>query len=451
MNQNPLQLVIFGISGDLARRKLIPAIFELMLEGFLPLDFQIIGVSRREISVHDVLASAQKFFAEAPTKDALARLEKSISIFQMDPAQNSEYLRLKSYLDRDQSTPLRRLFYLSVPAQTFPSIVAGLGESGLNSTPNSNSPLPHILVEKPFGYDLTSAHELINTAQTYFQESQIYRIDHYLAKETAQNLLVFRFDNPIFEPLWNDRFIESIHITAAEQIDIENRTDFYDQTGAMKDVIQSHLLQLLALVTMERPSEFNETEIHRSKIRLFDSICPADPATTLRAQYENYRSEVQNPESCTETFVRLHLRINNEKWRKTKISIETGKALDRYGTTIEINFRPTDDAKHPNSLVFRLQPSEGVVLKLQSKKPGLTNNTQQVEMGFNFKSAFPERLNEAYERVIADAVRGDQTLFASSQEVLSSWRILDPLVKTWSTESQDLVFYPKGANPDNIQ
>lgn len=452
--QQPLQIIIFGVTGDLARRKLLPALYHLIQSGNLPNSAKIIGITRHNTTEKDILEGMTRFISEPAEPRILHKLARMITIRRMDVTDTKDYKTLLSDLRDTAQSGSQRLYYLSIPAQAFPGIVSNLGITGHNKKFRAESCLPKLLVEKPFGHDTNSAKKLINLTKEHFDETQIFRIDHYIAKETAQNILTFRFENPLFESIWDSRHVASVKISAIETIGIEGRGAFYDQTGALRDIIQSHLLQVLALITMERPLNFRSTEIHRSKQRLLDSIMPIEAEEVLeravRGQYEGYQIEAENPESTTETFARLRLTINNEQWRKTPIVLEAGKGMLGKYTEALVTFRPTEDATGPNALIFRLQPNEGITIELQAKRPGTSNNTETVTMDFDYERAFSDRQAEAYERVIVDAIRGDQSLFASSREVMASWRIIQTILDNWSLASDDLVTYPLGTSPDNL-
>jgi glucose-6-phosphate 1-dehydrogenase len=316
------------------------------------------------------------------------------------------------------------------------------------------------MVEKPFGYDTASAQELIHRLKQSFEEDQIYRIDHYLAKETAQNILIFRFTNPIFGRLWDRHSISRLRLTAGETIGIEGRVAFYEHVGALRDFIQNHLIQLLAITTMEEPAAMSSHDIHAEKLRLLQSISPipADQVATraTRGQYRSYRAEVNNPDSKTETFARLELEIANDRWRGVPITLQTGKALDRKTTEIVVEFADNpSDPRHPdaapNLLIFRIQPDEGIVIDLLAKKPGFEHQTERVEMAFDYHHSFGAGTHpDAYERVLMDGIRGDQTLFASSAEVLAAWQVVENVVQEWSKSGEGLIVYEPGSTPNEI-
>lgn len=450
---NPLIIIIFGITGDLAQRKLLPALYNLKRKDRLPEQFRIVGISRQDVNVASIYNSLPEHMAGKEYDESIVRyLADNTEMVQLDMENTNDYVSLKARL-HDITSELGggvgRLYYLSIPAQAFKTVVSNLGETDHNLPFHEDAERPRILVEKPFGYDTASAQELIDVTTKSFGEEQTYRIDHYLAKETAQNILTFRFQNPLFQSVWNTRHIDSIDIVAHETIGIENRVAFYEQTGALRDILQSHLLQLLALITMEQPAQLDSVNIHKAKLRLLQSIATIEPEDVneraVRGQYESYRREVNNPESTTETFARLQLDIDNEQWCGVNISLETGKGLSEKLAEVRVHFRPTAEASGTNELIFRLQPREGITMLLQAKQPGLDNETRVVEMDFDY-GKYVGNAAEAYERVIIDAIRGDQSLFASSAEVLCSWRIIENVLAAWERNGDRLRIYPDGAS-----
>jgi len=450
----PLVLVIFGITGDLAQRKLLPALYHLQLAGDLPGKLKIVGISRRDVPVHDVYARLKEFSGESDFNTTVAaQLAEHTEMIQMDLVNKQAYADLLEQLKAIETRlgdDAVRLYYLSIPPQVFRPIIHLLGETGHNAPLPGFNDTPRLLVEKPFGYDEASARELIHIVDEHFGESQIYRIDHYVAKETVQNILTFRFNNPLFEAVWNREHINNIRVIAHEQIDIEGRAAFYEQTGALRDLIQSHLLQMLAITTMDKPAKFDSDAIHAEKLKLLQAITPIAPdrvaSQTLRGQYEGYRQEVGNPDSYTETFARIGLAIDNDRWRGVPITLETGKALAQKTTEISVCFDgPGQASSEDNQLVFRLQPREGITLFLQAKQPGIANVTDTAEMTFDYATSFSVRPAEAYERVIVDAIRGDQTLFASADEVMASWHVIEHVIKEWAKGPDGLRSYQAGS------
>lgn len=451
--ERPLVLVIFGITGDLAQRKLLPALYQLLKAGDLPLQLHIVGISRRDVSKDEVFAQQATFVGEADYDTNLEQhLKDCTEMIQMDLVNVDEYHQLLERLqvvEQGYEAGASRLYYLSIPSQAFTPIIRLLGQTGHNA-PLADGDAPRLLIEKPFGYDLTSAKELVEVLGENFGEEQVYRIDHYVAKETVQNILTFRFHNPLFDSSWNSRYISSIHVVAREQLDIEGRTSFYEQTGALRDLIQNHLLQLLAITTMERPHHLDSQDIHQNKLKLLEDIRPIPPdqisRKAVRGQYEGYRDEVGKPDSNIETFARLDLGIDNDQWRGVSVVLETGKALEAKETSITICFRRPDEyTDDQNELVFRIQPSEGITLHIQTKQPGIRSITSTALMDFDYAKSFNQRPAEAYERVIVDAIRGDQTLFATSAEVIRSWEIIEDVLEQWSRNGDGLRFYAKGS------
>lgn len=453
--KQPLVLVIFGITGDLAQRKLLPALYQLAKAQELPEQLHIVGISRRDVSKDDVFARLSTSVGDGDYDPLIEQhLKDHTEMRQMDLVDKAAYEALLTRLgeiEADMEPGGSRLYYLSIPSQAFTPIIRLLGETGHNAPLSGGQDAPRLLIEKPFGYDLASARELIAVLGEHFGEGQVYRIDHYVAKETVQNILTFRFKNPLFASIWNNCHIDHIEVVAHEKIDIEGRADFYEQTGALRDFVQNHLLQLLAITTMARPERLASDEIHAEKLKLLEAIKPIAPnevsEMAVRGQYEGYRDEVGNPDSLTETFARLRLWIDNEQWTGVPVTLETGKALNEKRTEISVCFRqPDDDLEAQNKLVFRVQPKEGITLHLQIKQPGIKDITDAADMEFDYARSFNQRPAEAYERVIVDAIRGDQTLFASSAEVVRSWQIIENVLDQWSRSSDGLLTYPKGSD-----
>lgn len=452
---DPAIIVIFGITGDLAQRKLLPALYHLIKDNLLHEHSQIIGVTRRDISARDLLDNTKLCVLEAdkacdPT--SLKRMAEKLSMYKMDLANGEDYDRLREHLNNLETKHgmcMNRLYYLSIPPQVYEPIVNHLGEHELNASCQHGNAATRLLIEKPFGYDLPSAHQLIDALGQHFHEQQIFRIDHYLAKETVQNILTFRFHNPIFEPLWSQEYIERIDIVASETIGIEQRAAFYEQVGALRDFIQSHLLQLLAIVTMEQPQRMDSSSIHAAKLKLLESIepIPADHIAerAIRGQYDGYCEEVHNASSTTETYAAVRLHIANSRWQGMPITIRTGKALDIKTTEVRLTFRH-GTSQHTNTLTFSVQPHEGIGIDLCVKRPGFDHQIESANMDFSYERAFDDHGHpDAYERVLVDAVRGDRTLFATSDEVLAAWRVLQPVVEAWSRSGEGLHRYKKGS------
>lgn len=435
----PTTLIIIGITGDLSRRYLLPAIEQIAAAGELPADFRIVGTTRRAMTSNELLRQVN---------DQASFLSQHLEICQLDPTKKADYVALGKTLERIERTfgaPAQRLFYLSVPPQVSWPVVELLGASGLSDVQHTK-----LLLEKPFGTDLESADQLIAHTNRYFDEKQVYRIDHYLAKEMAQNLIVFREANPLLRHTWHKDFIERIDITVAESIDIEGRASFYEQTGALRDVMQSHGLQLAALTLMAFASDA-VGDIPRRRLGALRQLhIPADHPNTknvVRGQYEGYRAEVANPDTTVETFVRLILASSDPRWEGVPICITTGKALPEKQTIIRVTYRSDHDGLEPNRLTLRIQPDAGIELELWTKVPGYTHKLEKQALRFTYDGYKLPKLPDAYEQVLVDAIRSNHTLFASSDEVRESWRILMPVQDAWAYSTTDLVLYPKGGTP----
>jgi glucose-6-phosphate 1-dehydrogenase len=365
----------------------------------------------------------------------------------MTISESGEYGKLVAELERieiAEGVPMNRLFYLAIPATLFPVVTARLGQSDINLHERENCQC-RFLIEKPFGHNMQSARELIARLDDCFDEGEIFRIDHYLAKETAQNLLAFRFENPLFCGSWNRDHIKAIMITATESIGIEGRIAFYEGMGAMRDLVQSHLLQLLALVTMKRPASMNADDIHREKEYILSRVMPPSQDKmkdkAIRGQYRTYRSETGNLASTTETYTALELSIDTDEWRGVPVFIRTGKAIKQKVTEITVVFADERNPGRKNELTIRIQPNEGIVIDLEIKKPGFDTALEQVQLDFCYGAKLNVTHSDAYERVLVDAMRGDRTLFATSEEVLSCWRITEPVLAAWAEKDFPLHMY----------
>lgn len=416
------KLVIFGITGDLSKRKLLPALSRIIATGDFD-ELSIIGVSRRHVEQYELFGERHE------------QLNGTTSMFTMDLSKLEDYTRLREYIDLKDDEQL--LFYLSVPPESSAQIVENLGQAGLN-TENVK-----LLLEKPFGTNLESAREMINHVAKHYPESQVYRIDHYLAKEMAQNILIFRASNAIFNNIWDNRFIESIEVTASESLDIEGRTHFYEQTGALRDVVQGHLMQLLSLTIMDLPDEVHWDDTPAGRLKAIEQVQPADPTLAIRGQYEGYKNEVANPQSTAETFVSLTLTSDDPKWQGVPMILTTGKALKEKRTEVRVHFRRQRDDQ-ANTLIFSIQPNEGVELDVYARRPGYDRSYEQKCLRFDY--AHDSELPDAYEQVIVDAIRSQKSLFASGGEVLRSWEILEPVQRAWYEGSSELKMYTPGTD-----
>lgn len=448
-------LVIFGSTGNLAQKKLLPALYHLLKGGYLPSDFCIIYIARdKSASIESIVGKAKtELLSHEHEIDEtfISKLIEISTIIYMDSTKQDDYYLLQEKLDlidKDKGVRHNRLYYLAIPPNIFSSVIKCLGSVGLNL--ESENRARRILVEKPFGTNLATAKQLIGHINKYFKEDQVYRIDHYLAKETAQNILAFRFNNPLIEGLWGRQFIDHIQITASETIDIEGRSNFYEGMGALRDLVQSHLLQLMALTTMEVPEVPDSKNIHTEKLTLLNAIKPIKPnhvdEVVISGQYKGYRDESGNAQSNTETFVALHLEVANSRWGGVPILVRTGKALASKMTEITIVFKDRSRRSIPaNLLTIRIQPNEGISLELQAKKPGFGDDLQKVDMDFCYQTAFEGVQPDAYEHVLMDAIIGDQSLFATSAEVIRCWEILEPILSSWHQNNIQPHSYDKGS------
>lgn len=430
-------LVIFGISGDLAQRKLLPGLQKLSVEGLLG-DIRILGVSRQAINGDELLKGV--------LGDKSSSLESMFEVVTMDVAELDDYRALRQKIETIGDPESQVIFYLSVPPVATLPIVERLGTAGLNDSRTK------LLLEKPFGVDLESAKEAIAKVAEYFDEAQVYRIDHYLAKEMAQNIIAFRSHNAIFRNLWHANFVEKIDIVASEKIGIEGRANFYEQTGALRDFVQNHLMQLMALTLMDIPAGFDMKELPARRQKALEAIIGIQTydmhSQVVRGQYEGYQKEADNPGSTTETFVGLKLYSQDERWRGVPISLATGKHLARQATEVRVYFKRTHAAES-NLLVLHIQPKEGIEIDLWAKKPGYEKDYEKMSLQFNYKQPAGKPV-EAYERVLLDAFGSDKSLFTGADEVLASWRILQPIQEKWAFDAADLKIYQPGTAIEDL-
>jgi glucose-6-phosphate 1-dehydrogenase len=469
----PTTLVIFGATGDLARRKLLPALYNLAHEGALPERFNLIGVSRRDQSDDEFRAQAREAIAQfsrrVPDQQVLDGLLGRLHYVGNSFDDTAGYAKIDSAieaLDQDAGGPLNRVYYLSTAPEYFPVITEALKANGMERHDRCDV---RTVIEKPFGTDLASARALQEVVHGVFRERQVFRIDHYLGKETVQNVMAFRFANYMFEPVWNRNYIDNIQITAAEDIGIGSRAGYYDGAGALRDLVQNHMLQLLTLVCMEPPASFEANKVRDEKVKVLHAIEPPTVeqvrAMTVRAQYTagvsggdevpGYREEEGVPDdSTTETFAALKLEVHNWRWAGVPIFLRTGKRLARKVTEIAVQLKPVPHLAfqskgsagvQPNQLILTVQPNEGVSLSLDAKIPGATMRIRPVNMEFLYGTSFMSQSPEAYERLILDAMRGDATLFTRNDEVDAQWAIIDPILQAWGADAQPLGQYEAGS------
>ncbi len=470
----PVTLVIFGGTGDLARRKLLPALFRLWQHDLLPESFAIVGVAREQFTddaYRELMRAALAEFATAPAEEEWAAFAPRL-FFGSEVFDDEEgFDRLKAQLaeiERGLELPGNRLFYLAVPPQVLRNITADLGRAGL-VCPASCPCWTRIIVEKPFGRDLESARELNRTLLEVFDERQVFRIDHYLGKETLQNLMVFRFGNTVWEPLWSRAHVDNVQITVAETVGVERRADYYEKSGALRDMVQSHLLQVLTLVAMEPPASYDADSIRNEKVKVLRSVRPIRGEDvlheTVRGQYAaglhdgrevpGYLDEEGvDPGSRTETFAALRIWVDNWRWADVPFFLRTGKRLPSKASEVVINFRPApnpvmdlvdNEMPAPDALVLRIQPREGISLFFEAKVPGLLGRLQPVSMDFDYRSAFPDAESpEAYQRLLLDAMLGDATLFARRDEVEAAWTLATPIIEEWERAGRPEA-YPAGS------
>jgi len=466
----PCAVVIFGATGDLAGRKLVPALYNLHLRHLLPAGFAVIGVSRSDMGGDDGFRTTMRERCEehsrTPVTDAQwSEFEGMLSYVQGPFDDPGTYEAIDAAIGRassDRGSGQSALFYLSVPPSIFPVIIEQLGSSGLSD--ETDGRWRRVVIEKPFGHDLATGRELAEVVHGSFDEQQVFRIDHYLGKETVQNILVFRFANGIFEPVWNRNFIDHVQITVSEAIGVEGRGKFYEEAGALRDIVQNHMLQVLSFVAMEPAASFDAEAVRDERGKLLASVRPLLPSDVVRGQYApgfangepapGYREETGvAPDSEVETYVAARISIDNWRWAGTPFYLRTGKRLPKRVTEVAIQFKQVphlpfsysaSEQLEPNVLVLRIQPDEGIALRFGAKVPAPRVVMRTVQMDFQYDTAFSVPPAEAYETLLLDAMRGDSTNFPRQDAVDESWRIVEPIIDSWREQGGAAHPYPAG-------
>ncbi len=460
MSDRPTVIAIFGVTGDLARRKLIPSLYSNFIKGRLPERLRIVGVGRREwtdATLIDHARQSLKNYAEAIFDErAWDRFHPMLSYSKVNLPQPETYQNLKQDLDALDQGESNRLYYLSIAPEFYQDVICNLGALGMArenggarasraDTDRRHSPFwRRIVIEKPFGYNIETAQSLNRVLHSVFKESQVYRIDHYLGKETAQNILFMRFANTIFEPIWNRSHISNVQVTVAETVDVGTRAGYYDRSGVMRDMVQNHLLQLLSLIAMEPPSAFDADALRNEKVKVLQAARAVKLEDTVRGQYAGYRcANGVKPDSTTPTFAALKLFIDNWRWKDIPFYLRSGKAMRQKTTQVNIQFkRPpnsifelteTGDYSR-NMLSICIQPDEGIHLTIEAKIPD-QQIAKSVDMELHYENAFvAENLPDAYERLLLDAINGDAALFIRGDEIESAWKIVDPIIESWQCD-----------------
>jgi glucose-6-phosphate 1-dehydrogenase len=454
-------IVIFGASGDLTRRKLVPALYNLRRKNRLPDKFNIVGNSRTEFSHEEwrerMRGGVQEFSENSYDEDAWSAFAERLWYVPGSANEVDDMARIDAFLDEQEAGPANRLYYLSVAPFLYVPIIQNLGQCQMAEQSDG---WRRTVIEKPFGTDLESARDLNDQVHKVFDESQVYRIDHYLGKETAQNIMFLRFANAIFEPLWNRNYVDSVQITAIEAVDVGHRGDYYEESGVFRDMFQNHLMQLLTLIAMEPPASFDADLMRNEKVKLLKSVRSVDIMDTVAAQYVGYRdTKGVAPDSRIPTYGAIKLHIDNWRWQGVPFYLRSGKALNRKLTEINVIFRQPPhrmfDNSHvgtftSNSLSVCVQPDEGIHLTFEAKEPDTARNTRHVDMEFHYADSFGQyAIPEAYERLLLDALLGDAGLFSRSDGIEAAWALMDPIIRAWESDgsAEPAVYEPGSWGP----
>lgn len=452
--------VIFGATGDLAGKRIFPALIKLLKANLLPEKFKVIACARTNYSTAkftEVLTSS----LEIKDQDSWGKLSQKITYLSLDLAQNLNLDQITKQIDdleKESGICPQRIFYMAISPAILAQSFENFGKNNLHLGCTIHNSKPRIIIEKPFGKDLKSAQNINSILSKYFDEGQIYRIDHYLGKETVQNIFAFRFANELFEPVWNNKYIDHVQITTAEHIGVEKRGEFYDKTGALRDIVQNHLIQLMSLITTEEPETFDAKTITQKKLDIINKIKKMTPeeieTSTVRGQYEGYLEEEKiDPKSQTESYALIKLEVEDKRWEGVPFYLRTGKKLTGKVTSVIIQFKEKGhklfenfwEEPLPNHITIQIQPNEGIGIRLAAKKPGLATELEPVDMEFCYRTSFDTPQPEAYERLLLDVILGDQSLFLSQDIIEQSWRIIDPIEEVWQNGKPKLASYKTGS------